>query len=105
MEAQTTQAETTAPVAKIAIQQKDAVYSFLTAALIGTTVTVAQLKDKAVKTAEKKAVLKSARVQLFDGIKTGAIEYSKRDSKTDGELKKYCSSLINNWLKKDERFV
>lgn len=84
------------------LAQKEAVFQFVTEALQGTEVTVAQLKDKTVKTPEKKAVLKQVRVSIFNGIKAGTIAFAP--NKTDGELKKYCSSLINNWLKKDKRF-
>lgn len=46
-----------------------------------------------------KDVKKAIRVRLFNGIKTGTIRY-KPEGKTDGDLKKYCSSLLTTWLKK-----
>lgn len=38
---------------------------------------------------------------LFEGFKSGTIEL--KSPKPDAELKRYCSSLTNNWLRKDPR--
>jgi hypothetical protein len=94
--------ETSTPEIKAASKQKEAVYSFLTEAMLGTQVTVARLKTKADKAQDKKDVLKAARVRLFAGIKSGDI--ALKSQMNDSKLKKYCSSVINNWLKKDKRF-
>lgn len=81
------------------IEQKDAVYQLALTALAGAQ----PAEGQPLKTLVTKEVRKSIRVGLYNGIKAGSIKYSK-SGKTDGQLKKYCSSLINNWLKKDPRF-
>lgn len=88
--------ETSAPAQT---EQKDAVYNLAVAALAGAQ----PAEGQPLKSLVTKEVRKAIRVGLFEGIKNGSIKYSKAD-KTDGQLKKYCSSLINNWLKKDNRF-
>ncbi len=81
------------------LEQKQAVYQFVLSALPeGSTTAHSPLKSLVTK-----EVRKVVRVKLFEGIKAGTIKYKPLE-KTDGELKKYCSSLINNWLKKDDRF-
>jgi hypothetical protein len=90
------QALTTAPVTQI--EQKEAVYQ-LALEVLGAA---ANNPASPLKTLVTKEVRKAIRVKLFEGIRAGTIEF--KPNKTDGELKKYCSSLINNWLKKDPRF-
>lgn len=90
--------ETQAPEAKPTTPQKDAVYKFATEALCDTVKTEGQPLRSFV----TKEVRKSIRLKLFDGIKSGSIKLSR--TMDDSKLKKYCSSLINNWLKKDPRF-
>jgi len=104
MEAHTveTTEQVVAPTTSEVLKQKEAVYHFVNQALEGTDVTVAQLKDVSVKTAAKKAVLKQVRVNLFHGFRNGTVKISKQ--KSDGELKKYCSIITCNWLRKDKRF-
>ena len=80
-------------------EQKDAVFNLALQALNGQTATEGQ----PLKSLVTKEVRKAIRVGLYEGIKNGSIKYSKT-GKSDGQLKKYCSSLINNWLKKDSRF-
>ncbi len=82
------------------LSQKDAVFTFALAALNGTVSTDGQVLADLVRS--NKEVRKTVRQQLFDGIREGTIKYAP--VKSDGDLKKYCSSLINNWLKKDPRF-
>lgn len=43
------------------------------------------------------------RAKLYAGFKDGSVAI--KSQKADGDLKKYCSSLINNWLKKDNFFA
>lgn len=81
------------------ISQKDAVYNLAIAALNDAK----PAEGQPLKSLVTKEVRKSIRVGLFEGIKNGSIRYA-RAGKTDGQLKKFCSSLINNWLKKDQRF-
>lgn len=50
----------------------------------------------------KKAKRKAVQVLLFDALKAGNVKISCE--KTDAQLRKYCSGLVNNWLKKDPRF-
>lgn len=50
----------------------------------------------------KKVKRKAVRILLFDAFKAGRVKISCE--KTDAQLRKYCSGLINNWLKKDPRF-
>ena len=80
-------------------EQKEAVYALALEALAGAT----PAEGQPLKSLVTKEVRKAIRVGLYAGIKNGTIKYVK-SGKTDGELKKYCSSLINNWLKKDPRF-
>lgn len=77
--------------------QKDAVFIFAVQALDGTPPDPRPLRARVTK-----EVRKSIRRKLFDGVKSGSVKLSR--SMDDSKLKKYCSSLINNWLKKDSRF-
>lgn len=80
------------------LSQKDAVTVFITEALKGVTVPEGvKLKDLVTKD-----VRKVVRQRLFNGFKAGEIKLGK--TYDDSKLKKYCSGLINNWLKKDNRF-
>lgn len=88
--------ETKTEVAKLS--QKDAVHNFVTEALNGQTPGEGQkLKDLVTK-----EVRKVVRQRLFQAVKSGEVKLSKQFD--DSKLKKYCSGLINNWLKKDSRF-
>lgn len=96
METQEQAVETKTEVSKLS--QKDAVYNFVTEALAGTTPAEGQkLKDLVTK-----EVRKVVRQRLFQAVKSGDVKLSKQFD--DSKLKKYCSGLINNWLKKDSRF-
>lgn len=82
------------------LSQKDAVHKYVTEALaeLGT------IREEGVKLKDlvTKELRKTVRTRLFQAIKTGEIKLSK--TMDDSKLKKYCSGLINNWLKKDSRF-
>lgn len=82
------------------LSQKDAVFNFLIEAL-GGLVNNRQGTDP-LKTLVTKDIRKVVRTRLFQEIKAGNVKLSK--TMDDSKLKKYCSGLINNWLKKDERF-
>lgn len=84
-------------------EQKDAVHALALQALSPEAVEGAKALGQPLKSLVTKEVRKAIRVGLYEGIKAGTIKYSKA-GKSDGQLKKYCSSLINNWLKKDPRF-
>lgn len=80
------------------LSQKDAVYQFAVEALEGT----ARVEGSALRAAVSKEVRKAIRGKLFESVKSGKIKLARQMD--DSKLKKYCSSLINNWLKKDPRF-
>jgi hypothetical protein len=82
------------------LSQKDAVYQFAAEALASAG--SVPNDGQAVRDLVTKEVRKSIRLKLFSGVKTGQIKLAR--SMDDSKLKKYCSSLINNWLKKDPRF-
>lgn len=88
--------QTTAGTSKLS--QKDAVYNFVTSALGSQEKTEGQ-KLKELVTKEVRKVVRS---RLFAAVKSGEVKLSKQYD--DSKLKKYCSGLINNWLKKDPRF-
>lgn len=106
MESQTQ--EQTAPAATdaaapIKLGQKDAVFAFVTESMAGVTMEPGEtVKARLAKKDDaSKAVRKAVRQKLFAAIKAGTIKLSKPYD--DSKLKKYCSGLINNWLKKDPR--
>jgi poly-gamma-glutamate capsule biosynthesis protein CapA/YwtB (metallophosphatase superfamily) len=80
------------------LSQKDAVYTFVTEALAG----LAPGEGQKLKDLVTKEVRKTVRQKLFAAVKSGEVKLSKQFD--DSKLKKYCSGLINNWLKKDTRF-
>jgi hypothetical protein len=80
------------------LSQKDAIFAFTMEAL-GLTEKPADAKLKDLVTKE---VRKIVRQRLFAAVKAGTVKLSKQFD--DSKLKKYCSSLINNWVKKDPRF-
>ncbi len=100
MEAQTQEqtVETKTEVAKLS--QKDAVYNFVVSALKDAN--TAPNEGQKLKELVTKEVRKSVRQRLFASVKSGEVKLSKQFD--DSKLKKYCSGLINNWLKKDPRF-
>lgn len=79
------------------LSQKDAVYNYVKEALSEVNTEATKLKD-----AVDKDVRKVVRQRLFAAVKSGEVKLSKQFD--DSKLKKYCSGLINNWLKKDPRF-
>lgn len=98
METQTQEqaAEQTQATGKLS--QKDAVYNYVVEAL-GSADRPEGTKLKELVTKE---VRKIVRQRLFAAVKSGEVKLSKQFD--DSKLKKYCSGLINNWLKKDPRF-
>jgi predicted acyltransferase (DUF342 family) len=82
------------------VSQKDAVFNFVTEALAADG-TIKGENEK-LKDLVTKEVRKSVRQKLFGAIKAGEVRLAKECD--DSKLKKYCSGLINNWLKKDPRF-
>lgn len=78
--------------------QKDAVYTFVVEAL-GSANKPEGTKLKELVTKE---VRKIVRTRLFAAVRAGQVSCAKPFD--DSKLKKYCSGLINNWLKKDPRF-
>lgn len=90
--------ETTPAAVAATTSQKDAVFNFATAALAGAK----PAEGQALRDLITKEVRKAIRVRLFQGVKSGEIKLAR--AMDDSKLKKYCSSLINNWLKKDPRF-
>lgn len=107
METTTQTAETVvAPAAPTESKQaqKDAVYKFMKEAT--TTLVLPEGLTLRLRLTEKdevaKGIRKAVRVKLFDAIRSGQVKLSKQYD--DSRLKKYCSGLINNWLKKDPRF-
>lgn len=95
-QAQEQAVETKADVSKLS--QKDAVYNFVTEALEGAV----RPEGSKLKDLVTKEVRKVVRTRLFSAVKSGEVKLSKQFD--DSKLKKYCSGLINNWLKKDSRF-
>ena len=90
--------ESTQTPATSALSQKEAVLKFANEALANVT----RADGQALRALVTKEVRKAIRVRLFQGIKAGEIKLAR--PMDDSKLKKYCSSLINNWLKKDPRF-
>lgn len=82
------------------LSQKDAVFNFTTEALVNAG--LSRIKDQPLKDLVTKEIRKVVRQRLFAAISAGEVRVSK--TMDSSKLKKYCSGLINNWLKKDERF-
>lgn len=89
--------EQTKPQVKAGLSQVDAVYNFTIEALSNKPATGQKLKELVTKD-----VRKVVRTKLFAAIRSGEVKL--RPQYDDSKLKKYCSGLINNWLKKDPRF-
>ena len=97
-DSQQTEANTAAPKAA----QKDMVYAFALEALNLTEGANRPLGSPALRSLVTKEVRKAVRLRLFAGMKDGTIKLAR--PMDDSKLKKYCSSLVNNWMKKDPRF-
>jgi hypothetical protein len=82
------------------LSQKDAVFSFLIEALGGAVHN--RNPGESLKTLVTKDIRKVVRQRLFQEIKAGNVKLGS--PMDDSKLKKYCSGLINNWMKKDQRF-
>jgi hypothetical protein len=100
METAVTQVAETTETAPQKLSQKDAIFNFLMEALGGLVHN--RQEGQPLKSLVTKDIRKVVRVRLFQEFKAGNVKLSKNYD--DGKLKKYCSGLINNWLKKDERF-
>jgi len=89
------------------ISQKQAVYDLITKAIyderLAESKSVGGLKDVGpLKDYINKYVRKEVRTNLFNGFRSGVI--SLKTPKDDKALKKYCSSVLKNWLDKDLRY-
>lgn len=82
------------------VSQKNSVFNFVTEAIASE----GRVKSESEKLKElvTKEIRKSVRLKLFAAAKAGLMDYP--EAYDDSKLKKYCSGLINNWLKKDPRF-
>lgn len=83
---------------KAKLSQNEAVFKFVNEALGQVTLSEGQKLKELV----TKEVRKVVRQKLFAAFRSGDIRLAKPYD--DSRLKKYCSGLINNWLKKDPRF-
>lgn len=81
------------------LNQRDAVYKFVLEAL-GADYTLSE--GQKLKDLVTKDVRKVIRPKLYEGIMSGAIAY--KPTKLEAKVRKYCSGLINDALKKDTRF-
>lgn len=81
------------------VSQKSAVRNAISSASASTGVSVADMKNKEVKSVEKRQAMTLARNSILDGLKSGVIALKKE--KSESELKRYASSLLSNWLKRD----
>ncbi|SRR6266481_8857319 len=86
------------------MSQKDATYCFIMDALkvdgLGSKYQLPEgtkLKDIVTK-----EIRKVVRQNLFKALAEGTVGLTK--VMTDSRKKKYCSGLVNHWLKKDPRF-
>ena len=85
---------------KVVLSQKEAVKQFILEAVEakgcvreeGAPFSVLVTKDIRV----------SVKERLFSGFRDGSIRL--KSEKDDKALRKYCSGLISNWLKKDKSF-
>lgn len=98
METETTQ-NTTTPEVVVSkkLSQKDAVFNFVIAALDAKPGPGEVLKSLVTKDLKK-----VVRTRLFEELKLGNIKLKR--TMDDSKLKKYCSGLINHWLRRDPRF-
>lgn len=107
MEAQTEQPVEANAETQAKLSQKDAVFVFVVEAVeaSGTLSVLEPGQERSLKEIKEKVtkdVRKVVRQRLFAAVQSGEVRVSKQF--TDSKLKKYCSGLINNWLKKDPRF-
>lgn len=84
------------PVKKM--QQKEAVRNFILSEIAEKGVVRAE--GDPLKVLVTKDIRDKVRARLFDGFKSGSINLNTE--KDDSQLKKYCSGVLSNWLKKDE---
>lgn len=91
-----TEAQTTAKP----LSQKDAVFNFITEAINAEG--KPRLEGSKLRDYVTPAVRKIVRQRLFAGFRAGEIRMKK--DKTDEALKRYCSGVITNFVKKDPRF-
>lgn len=85
------------------LDQKEAVFKFISEALDSEGKTIAEFKSLMKQDKKQLQTLrKTVRTRLFNSIKAGETKLGK--TYDDSKLKKYCSGLINNWVTKDPRF-
>lgn len=89
----------------MAKNQREATFEAITTVLSNSNVNFTSGNNvKSVLTSEHK---KQVRQILMNGFKSGSIEctpdFAKTKLTSDTELSKYCSGLISNWVKKDNR--
>lgn len=89
----------TEETATASLTQKEAVYSFTIEALANTP----RPEGVALRDTVTKDIRKVVRNRLFAGMRDGSVKLTREMD--DSKLKKYCSSMLNNWLKKDTRFA
>jgi len=81
--------------------QKEAVFSAAVEALNLNQEDLVKL-EQPLKSMLTKTVEKQIREKLFAGFRAGTVPL--KAEKTDSQLKKYCSSVLNNWKNRDPRF-
>lgn len=82
------------------LSQKEAVFNFITEAIAAEGKT--RLEGSKLRDYVTPAVRKVVRQRLFAGFRAGEIGMKK--VKDDNALKRYCSGVITNFVKKDPRF-
>jgi hypothetical protein len=89
----------------MAKNQREATFEAIVTVLSNSNVSFTPGSNvKSVLTSDHK---KQVRQILINGFKSGTVEHTQDFAKTklnsDTELNKYCSGLISNWVKKDNR--
>lgn len=87
------------------VTQREATYNAIKSVLTSNNITFEDgMNTKEVLTSEMKKEIRSI---LFEGFRSGSIDYSENFAKNklnnDSELNKYCTGLISNWTSKDQR--
>lgn len=82
------------------LTQKNAVFNFVTEAIHAAG--KSRIEGQPLKALVTKEIRKVVRQRLYAALQNSEIRMAT--TMDDSKLKKYCSGLINNWLKKDTRF-
>ena len=82
------------------LKQKDAVFKYYIESLERHNVDITEKVP--LKSHMNKSIRAMTRRKLYNGFKNKEVRLNSDYS--NGKLKKYCSSLIDNWMKKDERY-